>query len=213
MKLLLSSANRSVLKRWAGLLEGGEHQLERAGSISDLKGLSSQNKYDLILVHRSLIDRELFSQLLDSSPQGKFFLLSDRPEEEEGLVFLKQGIVGYGNTYISRARLAEAVRSISNGSVWVGQKLMQRLIAEVHAGVKEQEAPDVKQRLSGLTRREQEISRLVAKGRSNLEIAFELDITERTVKAHLTSIYEKTNTGNRLSLALLVNKGTAPKSS
>jgi DNA-binding NarL/FixJ family response regulator len=48
---------------------------------------------------------------------------------------------------------------------------------------------------------------LVAQGQSNLEIAFNLNITERTVKAHLTSIYEKTGTGSRLNLALLINQG------
>ncbi|MBU2234923.1 MAG: LuxR C-terminal-related transcriptional regulator [Proteobacteria bacterium] len=40
-----------------------------------------------------------------------------------------------------------------------------------------------------------------------MEIAADLNITERTVKAHLTSIYEKTKTGSRLSLALLINRG------
>lgn len=206
MKILLSSANRSILKRWNSLL-AEVHQLEQATSVNELKTRSGENIYDLILVHRSLIDRELFSGLLDSSPKNRFFLLSDRPDEEEGLVFLKRGIVGYGNTYISQARLIEALRTISNGSVWVGQKVIQALIAEAHARVKDKGAPEKKEILSELTPREKEIADLVAKGRSNLEIATELNITERTVKAHLTSIYEKTKTGSRLSLALLINNG------
>ncbi|MBU3930889.1 MAG: LuxR C-terminal-related transcriptional regulator [Proteobacteria bacterium] len=40
-----------------------------------------------------------------------------------------------------------------------------------------------------------------------MEIAADLNITERTVKAHLISLYEKTKTGSRLSLALLSNRG------
>lgn len=50
---------------------------------------------------------------------------------------------------------------------------------------------------AGLTPAEHKVVELVAQGQSNLEIAFNLKITERTVKAHLTSIYEKTKTGNR----------------
>ncbi|HDR14697.1 MAG TPA: response regulator transcription factor [Desulfobacteraceae bacterium] len=206
MRLLLGSANRVVLKRWANLLEGG-HRVERAESPGALKKMSALDGYDLILVHRPMVDREMVAQVV-MSPENKVFLLSDRPDEDEGLDFLKRGIVGYGNTYMSQPRLLEAIKSISNGSVWVGQRIMQRLIAEVHARVKEDESRQKKKPgLDSLTLREKQISGLVAKGRSNLEIASALKITERTVKAHLTSIYEKTGTGSRLSLALLVNRG------
>jgi len=208
MKVLLSSANRSILSRWANVL-AVLNRVERAGSLNDLRNMSLRGKYDLVLVHRSLVDRDQISQLLVSSPENKFFLLSDRPDEEEGLAFLKRGIVGYGNTYMSRPRLLEAVKSVSNGSVWVGQRIMQRLIAEVHARAKEDGAgtDEKSPALAALTARERQIAGLVAKGNSNLEIASALNITERTVKAHLTSIYEKTGIGNRLGLALLVNQG------
>jgi DNA-binding NarL/FixJ family response regulator len=207
MKLLLGSANRLVLKRWEKFLEGG-NKVERAESLNNLKKMSAREEYDLILVHRSMVDRELVSQLLAASPGKRFFLLSDRPDEEEGLAFLKRGIVGYGNTYMSQARFLEALRNISNGSVWVGQRIMQRLIAEVHSRLNENEAqPQEKPGFALLTSREKQIAGLVAKGKSNLDIASALKITERTVKAHLTSIYEKTGTGSRLSLALLVNQG------
>jgi two-component system, NarL family, nitrate/nitrite response regulator NarL len=206
MKILLGSANRAVVKRWTDFL-GSEHKLERASSVNELTGMSSRNRYGLILVHRSLVDGDFFSKLLASSPDNRFFLLSDRPDDDEGLFFLKQGIVGYGNAYISRARLTEAVRVISSGSVWVGRKVIQRLIAEVHARAQGNGSPpEAGQGIKGLTPREREIAGLIAKGRSNPEIASELRITERTVKAHLTSVYEKTKTGNRLGLALLFNR-------
>jgi DNA-binding NarL/FixJ family response regulator len=150
---------------------------------------------------------DTFSELRKLAPLSHFFLLSDQPNEEDGLAFLKLGIVGYGNTYISRGRLAEAVRVISNGGVWLGQKVMQQLIAETYARAKEKPASDSEQKLASLTRRERAVAELVAQGQSNLEIAANLNITERTVKAHLTSIYEKTGTGSRLNLALLINQG------
>lgn len=208
LAILLSSANRSVIKRWKGLLFDG-YQLDEATSVAALKSRCAGKNPDLILIHRSLIDRAIFSEIRESYPLGKFFLLSDRPDEEDGLAFLKLGIVGYGNTYISRERLAEAVRVISMGGVWLGQKVMQRLIAEMYAGAGKQAPSLADQRLAGLTQREREVAELVAQGQSNLEIAFNLKITERTVKAHLTSIYEKTGTGSRLNLALLINQGSS----
>ena len=205
MAILLSSANRAVIKRWNDLL-AGQYPLEQTTSLGELERRCAGKKFDLILLHRSLVDMAAFSQLRRLTPLSKFFLLSDLPNEEEGIAFLKLGIAGYGNTYISPPRLAEAVRVISAGGVWLGQKVIQQLILETAVRAKEQAAPETEERLAGLTRRELKIAGLVAQGQSNLEIAAGLKITERTVKAHLTSVYEKTKIGSRLSLALLINR-------
>jgi DNA-binding NarL/FixJ family response regulator len=63
--------------------------------------------------------------------------------------------------------------------------------------------------LDDLSERELDVAQYVSKGLSNKQIAFEMDITERTVKAHLTSIFKKTNTKDRLSLALLAQTRNA----
>ena len=206
MAILLGSANKSVIERWENLL-AGQYQVEQATSTGELRIRCTEKEFDLLLLHRALVDTATFSELRGSAPLSKFFLLSDQPNEEEGLAFLKLGIVGYANTYISQVRLAEALRVISSGGVWLGQKVIQGLIREIYARAKEKAAPDSEQRLAVLTRRERAVAELVARGQTNLEIAFNLKITERTVKAHLTSAYEKTGTGSRLSLALLINRG------
>lgn len=206
MAILLCSANKSVITRWENLL-GGRYPLEHVTLLRELKMRCAEKTFDLILLHRALVDMAAFSELRRAAPLNKFFLLSDQPNEEEGLAFLKLGIVGYGNTYISQARLVEAVRVISGGAVWLGQKVIQQLILDSYSKAKEQVAPGPPKKLTGLTPAERKIAELVAQGQSNLEIAFNLKITERTVKAHLTSIYQKTKTGSRLSLALLINRG------
>jgi len=59
--------------------------------------------------------------------------------------------------------------------------------------------------LRSLTEREVEVARLVAGGSSNREVAEQLAVTERTVKAHLTTIFEKLAIRDRLQLSLKVN--------
>ena len=61
-----------------------------------------------------------------------------------------------------------------------------------------------------LTNREYEIARLISQGATNAAIAQRLNITESTVKSHLSAIYTKTSTRNRLALALLFNSASAP---
>jgi DNA-binding NarL/FixJ family response regulator len=146
---------------------------------------------------------KLFASL---ASRVKIFLLADRPDDEDGLTFLKMGIVGYANTYSSPGRINEAVRLIFGGSVWVGQQMMQRLIHETRLQSTENSSYDNKL-LEELTNREREIAELVALGKTNLEIGTELEITERTVKSHLGSVFSKLNVTSRLNLALLLNRG------
>jgi DNA-binding NarL/FixJ family response regulator len=206
MAILLCSADETVIKRWGDLL-GDNYDLEQVNTVAKLKSNSSENTFDLILIHRPLIDTDTFIEIRRATPLSRIFLLSDEPNEEEGLTYLKLGIVGYANTYISAERLSEAVRVITGGAVWLGQKVMQRLILDSYARAKEKAVSNSEKILGSLTKREREIANLVAHGQSNLEIAADLKITERTVKAHLSSVYEKTKTGSRLNLALLINRG------
>jgi DNA-binding NarL/FixJ family response regulator len=205
MAILLSSSDDSVIQRWESLLKD-KYDLDQANSLTKLKELCPDERFDLILLHRTLVSPDSFIEIRRLAPVGKIFLLSDRPNEEEGLTFLKLGIVGYANTYISAERLSEATRVITNGAVWLGQKVMQRLILDSYARAKEKAVSNSEKKLERLTKRELEIANLIAQGQSNLEIAANLKITERTVKAHLSSIYDKTKTGSRLNLALLINR-------
>lgn len=207
MFILLGSANSSVLSRWQTLLAENNH-LELSGNLDEIKKLVTAHKFNMIILHRLLVDINTCSAIRSLDPDIKLLLLSDHPTPEEGFAFLKAGVVGYGNTYITPERLTEAVHVIGSDGVWLGQKVIQQLILETSRNAREIATPDLQQRLAVLTRMEQRVARLVANGRTNLEIASELEIAERTVKAHLTSIYEKLNIGNRLSLALLINRGS-----
>jgi len=208
MAILLSSYNDGVISRWAGLL-GGHFQTAEARSLEALRAKCSAVKFEMVLLHRHLVDMAAFVKLRELFPAAKFFIMSDKPDEEEALSFLKLGIVGYANTYISPPLLLEALRVVLDGRVWLGQAIIQRLIQETAAaGANRDKGGTARTALSVLTKAERMIAERVAQGASNLEIAAEFKITERTVKAHLTSIYEKTKTGNRLNLALLINMGT-----
>ena len=122
MAILLSSANDLVIQRWGDLLKD-KYILDQANSLPNLQKLCVDEKFDLLLLHRPLVDPETFSAIRRLSPLCKIFLLSDQPNEEEGLTFLKLGIVGYANTYISAERITEATRVISRGRYGLARRL------------------------------------------------------------------------------------------
>lgn len=215
MNLILCCGNAALLKRWTTALQQG-FATYQATTLQDLRILVGQQIiFDLLLVHASQVDREIVAYIRERKPGCKLFILADRPDEEEGVSYLRLGVVGYANSYMGAERLQEAIRAIASGSVWINQQLMQRLIAGVApssqqsgTALPESSPPHI---LTCLTNREQQIAHLVATGHANLEIAAHLGITERTVKAHLGAIYAKTSTKGRLGLALLIqnNKGPA----
>ena len=91
---------------------------------------------------------------------------------------------------------------VGSGGVWAGQALVQRLLAAVN---RIPVAASTKDALATLSGREREVAALAAKGAANKVIARELNITERTVKAHLSSAFDKLHVEDRVQLALLVN--------
>ena len=206
MTLLLCSRNESVLRRWTAALKS-EHQVHEAMALADAARISKKVDVDLLLLHRSMVDAEQLIALSSAQDTPKLFVLSDRPTNEEGLACLKLGCVGYSNTYIAAPRLSLAVQTVLSGLVWTGTSLMQHLITRIKdipadsqtdaAGVA---APAT---LAELSKREYQIASLVAEGLQNKEIAERLDIAERTVKAHLSSVYAKTTVSNRIGLAKL----------
>jgi len=208
MIIICCSGNLSLLKRWQQGLAG--HTVYQATRLEDINVLFKQKiTPELMLLHASMVNPENCLRLCSALPSCRMFVLSDRPDDEEGMRYLGAGAVGYANSYIAPARLAEAVRVIANGSVWVGQRLMDRLVkgTRPHGAANDQQQKGTRKNtaLEQLSQREYQIALLVAEGLSNVQIGEQLGITERTVKAHLSSIYQKTGTKGRLNLALLVN--------
>ncbi len=207
MNILLCSSSEAVLRRWTGALAEG-CTLYQATTMADLDILLARTTFDVLLLHRKLIDVAMATRIRTRMPAGRLLVLSDRPDDEEGLRFLRGGAVGYADTFITPSRLRQAVFQLACGSTWVDQRLMQRLVQEAWPGYAatagDGKAP-ARVDLSALSNREHQVAGLVAEGLSNQEIGHRLSITERTVKAHLGSIYAKTGVRGRLRLALLLN--------
>ena len=131
-------------------------------------------------------------------------LLADEPSENDALAALAAGVAGYCNGHAAPEVLRQVAMVVENGSVWIGQGLMQRLLAATSRLVSEQAGGDSSWR-EKLTIREQEAAVLLARGASNKEIARQLDITERTVKSHVSAMLEKLGVRDRLQLSLIIN--------
>lgn len=130
--------------------------------------------------------------------------------DDRGLWFLQMGASGYVHRYAFPDQLKDIALVVQSGGVWMGQELLQRALQasltiahEVSAVESRASAPAVN--TSELTERELAVAEEVGKGASNREIAQTLGVSERTVKAHLSVVFEKMQVRDRVQLALLMN--------
>lgn len=136
-----------------------------------------------------------------AAPGCSIVVLSNLPGDEEGLAVLEAGAAGYTSALAIPDVLRQIATVVENGGLWVGPSLLQRLIA----GMAAHSTQINSNHLDKLSAREKEVALAVAGGASNKEIARNLDISERTVKAHLTAAFERLGVRDRLQLSLLIN--------
>ena len=199
--LLLLTRDDALAARWSAL--GVEWSLVRGHALSDLEPWRQQG-------HRLvLMDVDGLGLPVWSDPDWRERLRSiavlaglGRPDDQVGAAALRAGVCGFCHVYAPLETLQLALRVIADGELWVGRSLLSRMLRGLLHG---QSEPRSANWYTGLTDRERQVAGLAAMGESNDAIARQLGITPRTVKAHLSAVFEQLGVADRLQLALRVH--------
>ena len=141
------------------------------------------------------------------SPSTKIILLNNLYDEKEAMSALKSGVKGICPKDIEPSMLKKAIEVVQKGEVWACRKTVSRLLSEVVSLTesRQKDPPNLSEVcLDYLTPREFQIAQMVGSGANNKEIAHRLNITESTVKSHLTTIFSKLQIPDRLRLGLFI---------
>lgn len=139
-------------------------------------------------------------------PAGaRCIVMHDEPSDAAGLTALAQGAAGYCHAHATPELLQTIAEVVRNQGLWVGESLLNRLLGGISVRSPMAGKHESHPALAALSEREREVALCIARGEPNKTIARRLDIAERTVKAHLTSVFEKLGVRDRLQLALLLN--------
>lgn len=147
---------------------------------------------------------ESLRQILLELPQARVVVLSNVPNQQHAFQVISAGASGYCHAYSAAAVLKEVRSVVQHGGLWLGRELLQQLI-NVSTGLINNQPDRVADALGKLTARERDVAIEAARGLSNKEIARLLNITERTVKAHISACFERLKVKDRLQLALILN--------
>jgi DNA-binding NarL/FixJ family response regulator len=186
---------RDALKIAIGRVAAGARVLE-AGSVTEaIAELRSAARCDLILLDFMMSDSGGFSGLAAlhaERPKTPIVVISAAEPSQAALRCVELGAVGFLNKSADLGRIEEIVQRALNGES----------LSDTLPDVNGPEADDVSQRLSRLTPAQLKVLLGLLEGRLNKQIAYDMSISEATVKAHMTAVFRKLNVRNRTQAVL-----------
>ena len=185
------SSDAGLLRHWQATFEHVEAVTQEWSHPSDSIAVVDSQYPDLPAWDNPIWARRMAHQ--------RVIVVNTNPSDEEGYAALQAGAAAYCHAAAPKELLQQVLSAVNSGEIWAGRSLVMRLLKAVN------QLPAQIDPLTSLSEREREVAYLAARGQSNKEIARALNITERTVKAHLSACFEKLNINDRVQLALKVN--------
>lgn len=182
-----------------------KHNIEDSISCYDTKSLQAELKNHptyLLIVDYDSVSNE-FNKMINSGniPQN-CIVMEMSPEILTGKMLISKGIRAYANAKILTHHFKQIIQTVEGGKVWSYPELTAALAKGVSSPTISEDAKElINNRLSP---KEIEVVHLILNGLTNDAISEKLDITPRTVKAHVGSIFSKLHVTDRISLVLLL---------
>jgi DNA-binding NarL/FixJ family response regulator len=197
IRVLLADDHHVVRRGLTELLEGiaGVTVVGAAADGAEAVALSALHEPDVILMDLSMpgVDGvEATRRVLAERPEARVVVLTSFSDRERILDALDAGAVGYLLKDAEPDELVRGVRAAARGESPLAPKAAQAVLAARAEGRPAAE----------LTAREREVLALVGEGLANKQIARRLGISEKTVKAHLTSVFHRIGVTDRTQAAL-----------
>lgn len=139
--------------------------------------------------------QEAIEEIKERDPDARILVLTSFGDDDTVFAAIKAGALGFLLKDATPPELIRAIRNLYEGKASLHPDIALKLLQELNTSSEQQPAD------TPLTEREEEVVGLVAQGLSNQEIARRLTITERTVRAHVSSVLGKLHLANRTQVA------------
>jgi DNA-binding NarL/FixJ family response regulator len=169
-------------------------------SDDELLSLSESDHDVIFLVDYDSVATTANKLIQEDRLPANMVVLERQPTIATGKMLMGHGIKAYGNSRMLGLHLEQLIQTVEEGKVWMYPELMAAMVEQSN---KKSLSIDT-ELLGRLTEKEQEVTLLVLEGLTNDAIGRRLEITTRTVKAHLSSVFQKLHVNDRLSLVLLL---------
>jgi len=213
IKILIAD-DHLIIRQGLRLILETENDFELVGEASDGAEaliLCKKLKPDVVLMDLRMPNMDgltAIEKLRIEQPNIAVVILTTFNEDDLMLRGLQAGARGYLLKDTDRAALFNTVRAAARGETLLKPEIMARVLSRKNTSVAETKSTEP----ANLTEREQEVLEAVARGDRSKEIAAQLGISERTVKAYLASIYSKLGVDSRAAaIAVAAQNGLLRK--
>jgi DNA-binding NarL/FixJ family response regulator len=213
--VLVIEDNRLVREGLAALLNEQPDFTVVAAAEGGNAGLLQvrETKPHVVLVDATLGSHDshrLVESVRKEVPQSKVIVMDLLPAKEDVIAFIKAGANGFIVKDATLEDFIQTIRSVADGADVVPPSLTATLLSHIVDQAVSRSTEAVLEAVS-MTKREREITALIAEGMSNKEIAQRLNIATYTVKSHVHNILEKLALHSRLQIAAHSHKASTQR--
>ncbi len=202
MQIIFFSTNQNMINEWIQ-----RHQINNSISAYDLESLheaTKNNKDAIVVCDYDSVAHDLNILIASNTLPKNCVVLETSPAISTGKSLILHGVKAYGNSRMLSVHYFQMIQTLQENNIWTYPELT---IALTQTEKKPQLSKDAQEIIkTRLTQKEQDVVQLVLEGLTNEAISQELDITLRTVKAHISSIFSKLHVNDRISLVLLLKQ-------
>ena len=199
---ILIADDHAIVRKGIRALLATEADIEVVGEAADGKEAvekAERLRPDVVLmdlVMPGMDGIEATRRITTRQPEIRILVLTSFAEDEKVFPALKAGALGYLLKDAGPEELVRAIRQVYRGESSLHPAIARKVLQELSRPSEQPPTPEP------LTERELEVLRLIAKGKSNREIAEELVISEATVRTHVSNILGKLQLASRTQAAL-----------
>jgi DNA-binding NarL/FixJ family response regulator len=178
----------------------GLQVLSTGSTANDIIDISSRFHPDVIIVDLSM-PGDVYAAISSSikvSPNTKVVAFTAATGVDSAIRALDAGAIGYVLKGSSAKELVHAIESVRDGKTYITQSFASQVITALRSASLRRAAAEAVR----LSIREDQILRLLLRGKTNKQIALSLTISEKTVKNYMTILMQKLNARNRLEVVL-----------
>ncbi|WP_332700825.1 response regulator transcription factor [Devosia sp.] len=183
-------------------VEGEFAVIGEGGSAAEALGLVRSLRPSVLLLDARMTDSGIdrVSEILAAHPEVRIVMVTASQDQEDVARALDAGVCGYVLKGTTGPEMRQIIRSIVAGENYIAPDLMKGLWGALKTKSRQAE-DDTK-----LSRREVQVLQLLALGMNNREIGLRLNVTEKTVKFHLSNVFAKLHVRNRVEASIIARR-------